>query len=442
MEQLLFMLVLTALLQAPTESRDQSADSCASCHAALMDDTAPGMHPVSAGCMSCHSPHEIKEGKLFPTKPPTNEQCLDCHSEVEESAPHKMKGTLSELQRESLAPHSKAADLSCIACHKLHYAKSSDHLLALPQQDSRLCLTCHPDFGSVLSGVHDLRKSAPTEKNLQGQTPEPAGPCSACHMVHGPARKVMKNDIDTEGTCITCHHAGGPGSKHSGEPFVHPAPVDCLTCHDPHQDSTKSAKLLRKTEDGEATAICLECHDEMSPIQKSLHNRRHLGKTQTETDCGGCHAIHGPAPDWTGGTWIAPVAESSHPQETHRCTGCHNAKGGLKDVVFRLHPALPMGGFQKASDAGFLPLVDPSGRQGTEGVIGCITCHVSHGRPEGGGFVPPDWKVTPEALIHAAKPMLRPFVAPNLCSSCHGPDGLRLFLEFHHPAKSNPSSAR
>jgi hypothetical protein len=30
-------------------------------------------------------------------------------------------------------------------------------------------------------------------------------------------------------------------------------------------------------------------------------------------------------------------------------------------------------------------------------------------------------------------PMVRPYVAPNVCSSCHGFDGLRRYLYFHDP---------
>src|SRR6476660_6783071 len=98
MNQVLIVIVLTWLRQSPPEPTAQTGDSCAACHAAYQVDTTPGTHTVSAGCLSCHAPHEIKEGKWLPTKPPTDEQCLECHSKAIEAAAHPLRARLSEPQ--------------------------------------------------------------------------------------------------------------------------------------------------------------------------------------------------------------------------------------------------------------------------------------------------------------------------------------------------------
>lgn len=434
MTQIAIMLFLGVLSQPQGPTAEDLA-KCADCHEDFDKDTLPGMHTVSGGCLSCHFPHEVKNGEIVPPTPPTVEKCLECHSDVAESTPHPMKAKLTPDQQKAIGGEKKSTDLGCMDCHKLHHAKS-EMLLSMPLQGSQLCIACHSSFATVLGGVHDLRNSAPTEKNQGGKSANDAGPCSSCHMVHTFARPVVKDDIDTDGNCLTCHRDDGPASRHTGQPFVHPAAVSCSTCHDPHQAAAKSPSLLKVGEDSGATGVCLDCHTEMATVQKSLHSRDHIHKPGTETECGACHAIHGPTRDWTGGTWIAPSPKADALVETRACTGCHSAAGGQPEVYFRRHPALRLIDFQKAGDAGYMPLIDLSGKAGPEGVIGCITCHIAHGRLEEGGFKYPVLADGNVPLTRASRPMIRPFLTPNLCTACHGSDALQRFLYFHRRSKN------
>ncbi len=52
-----------------------------------------------------------------------------------------------------------------------------------------------------------------------------------------------------------------------------------------------------------------------------------------------------------------------------------------------------------------------------------------------GAFRPAAGEPAELPRLRAAKPMLRPYAAPNLCSGCHGFDGLRRYLYFHDPRR-------
>jgi hypothetical protein len=90
--------------------------------------------------------------------------------------------------------------------------------------------------------------------------------------------------------------------------------------------------------------------------------------------------------------------------------------------MFNVHPP---------DDPRHMPLLDRQGKPAASGQVACLTCHLPHGRPPGGGFLALDPENTPEPIVHAVKSMLRPYVPANLCESCHGFDGLRLFLYYH-----------
>src|SRR5262245_36387517 len=113
MTHLPIILFLGILLQ-PQGPTPEDLAKCADVHEGFDDDTKPGMHTVSAGCLSCHFPHEIKDGEIVSPKPPTNEKCLECHDDVVESATHPMKGKLSPDQQKSLG-EKRAGELNCMA---------------------------------------------------------------------------------------------------------------------------------------------------------------------------------------------------------------------------------------------------------------------------------------------------------------------------------------
>jgi hypothetical protein len=115
--------------------------------------------------------------------------------------------------------------------------------------------------------------------------------------------------------------------------------------------------------------------------------------------------------------------------------GCHGLKGNATRITPVDHPDVALRNVNAPDAPGLLPLVNDQGVIAPDGRIGCITCHLPHGRPPGPTFpaVEPG-QLTP-ALHRALRPMVRPYIAPNLCTTCHGFDGLRRFLYYHDPQK-------
>lgn len=463
---------------------------CIRCHTGFQGGVPDGMHPTAGfsqplshelvtagsrysfepagtGCLICHTGHGSRADRLLLPTGTTDALCASCHSEmlipsdhVGGATRHPLDARLTVNQLASLKTMGTSAtsdaELQCISCHKVHHAIGTTALLARPQEGSQLCMECHSTYSGILGSAHDLSRSGGSDRVLLEDC-DVAGPCAACHGVHSPPRPAVVTKIDREGSCVTCHQAGACAQSNTGMPFLHPIDIPkdmmyqlsaftgrasadsvqgstltCLSCHDPHSNSNDVHAMLRIPDAAPASALCFECHSEMRPISQSFHGAERMGHgANSQSDCDSCHAVHAPSPTWGGDSWIAPLAPANHPVGTQRCTGCHSVAGGRHEVAFKEHPALPMSNMFPEDHPGFMPLVDSNGKQSSNGAIGCITCHLPHGRSESGGFIVPNWATTPEPLIHAAKPMLRPFVAPNLCSSCHASDGLRLFLYFH-----------
>jgi predicted CXXCH cytochrome family protein len=102
--------------------------------------------------------------------------------------------------------------------------------VASPTPD--LCVVCHADTALLVGTDHDLFVTAPTAKNLLGQTVAQSGPCGACHAVHNSPKDhflwartygpVAKDQHPMNGLCTGCHSKDGPAKDKIPPVATHP----------------------------------------------------------------------------------------------------------------------------------------------------------------------------------------------------------------------------
>lgn len=585
-----------------------------------------GPNPRDLTCRVCHKAHGSREDHLLVPDAGTGQLCLSCHAKMrpglwrsDTPREHPQSPPLSDdVQRQAIVAMGGrlGADdtITCLSCHKLHDGVTDRYLLAETLADSRLCIRCHPAQEPMASSPHDLRQSAPSERNRLGQTPEQSGPCGPCHSIHQYARRPDPQPADPSGTCATCHQAGRCAEKVTRLPFGHslelaadrattsklfislstqpagsrqlvcvtchdphqtnrghflvdqsdqicgecheghvtrlagghdfgnkpdlrnardrgpsetgkcgfchaihgttgpllwsatarqpqdpdemclachadeahaaakPAPalqhpsgpstagktastdsryplyddqcrqspegfVSCTSCHDVHGDSRDDAALVRTDGRNESPGVCFACHENTRPIENTMHSQeimqRHLtavGDDRSARFCAPCHVAHD---DASGPEVIDQSAKTvDRPASDMRfCLECHGAGGGSRLVRVTLHPVVTLRNVVASEQPGFLPLADDQGRLREEGQITCQTCHLPHGRPASASLPAINGLTASEAKRRGLKALLRPYTVPNLCSSCHGVEGLARFLYYHHPEKRRPLSA-
>jgi len=473
--------------------KENAEELCVKCHTSYQGELEHGFHPTRAllvglsshvpdelvsagahlaskgttGCLICHSGHGSASDRLLLRTATADRLCLACHEGDHlkghgyTPVGHPVQVKLSPPQHEfakSLKSGSDDPLLHCTTCHQLHGGQNGNLLLGNSISESGLCLGCHSGYATLVGSSHDLRLTAPEETNARGVSTTTEGPCSACHTAHGSARATASRSSDPQNACVTCHRPDGcaestiparnnhptevppdvRGSVTSVLPFYSPAGhrdpqgnISCATCHNPHADSRHGSALLRAPNPDDPASLCVLCHVEARPLGSSLHRPERLNPEGPGNSCAPCHAVHRPSSDSSGGMWTGLTGGPPSPRRTWHCTGCHSAAAGQHDIIFRPHPVIPMLNINPPGDAGYMPLLDSEGHSGASGQIACLTCHLPHGRLSGGGYAALDVHATAEPMIHAVKSMLRPYVAPNLCSTCHGFDGLRLFLYYH-----------
>jgi predicted CXXCH cytochrome family protein len=438
-------------------------------HSAPNERNRLGQTPeVSGPCGACHSFHQYARQ---PDPRPLDQTglCTTCHQQgqcaekatgMPFSHPAKIDAEtatgISTVPLFDVAADSTKRSLGCLSCHDPHETR---HGFFLRASSDTLCGECHTDKLNALSGPHDFTKR-PDLKNARGFTAEQSGKCGFCHGIHdAPQPALWRATAETPKTlddrCVTCHVAGGKTGTERASELRHPSGpltrgkvgrtdgqmplfdelgeeakggfVACASCHDLHAGDVGPDHLLRQV-DGEGT-VCLDCHRETYAIGTTMHSEKVLSEHFDETRlCSPCHAAHARPGMPAEGMWAGPVGPRDHYDDVRRCTGCH-AEGGAGRAITPIdHPEVS---YHEPSDSairGFLPLVYEKEETENAGRIGCITCHLPHGSV---GASPGDT----ERQIRSRKPMIRPYVAPNLCTSCHGFEGLLRFLYFHHPAK-------
>jgi len=626
-----------------TRVPNDASQLCQMCHPAMTKGTELGTHPVggmpwpvpdaivAAGgrvtpdrqrliCETCHTPHGSREEHLLVMGTQSSELCLTCHAKLrpgmwrpDAALEHPQNPPLSSpAQRQAIRDMGTRMGpgdtLICLSCHKLHHGLEGRYMLADSLAQSNLCVRCHPERKEMFGTKHDLRTSAPDERNRLGVRPADSGPCGACHSFHQFARRPDPQPLDPTGLCATCHHPDGCAGKATGLPFSHPSDLDwgdpavlpssgdltlyprvdhrakktiaCLTCHDPHRapephflrhepdqvcaqchrdypvpltgphdfapradkknargrtaaetgrcgfchathnavgmlmwaatpnapngpdalctechragglaaaktgapllhpagpqtaarvrasashlplygvDGRKhenggiacgtchdphagpdaTGDLLRLTRGTASNTLCMECHRDTRWIDVSLHNSRSLGNYPGGPwSCGPCHSTHGRrGTTTTTSPWVGPLGENHWPPDVRRCMGCHGDRGTATRITPTPHPDVYMRNVTPPDSAGYLPLLGPDGDVREEGRIACLTCHVPHGRAPGEALPAVDPARLTRTQLAALRYMVRPYVAPNLCTTCHGFDGIRRYLYYHQPDK-------
>jgi len=363
--------------------------------------------------------------------------------------------------------------VACASCHDPHAtADHSPALLRAGPPTSALCTSCHSEQALLAGGLHDPRVAPHTWPQTAVESQDQ---CLACHQAHSndPARMLwtvapLPEFASSDGACLACHRHtewGGYGTGPEPGTTLHPrvmtldndvhglplvpdeagrtsGAIGCKTCHNPHAPKDGPPHLLRSGQNPDPAAMCLRCHHDVQYIGMSLHSREALREhPATSQVCGPCHVVHAVPGTSVAGMWAAPQVEGAQPPDVGRCLGCHGPGGSAAQAAAVEHPAVALENVDPPGAAGYMPLVDAQGRINGGGRIACITCHMPHGRPPGLGFPSIDPTRVSQDQIRHMMPMLRPYVAPNLCSSCHGFDGLRRYLYYHQPEKRRGAPA-
>lgn len=317
--------------------------------------------------------------------PNSSVYCLSCHWNVglataglDVQRGHSHNVPLNETQLRAVRDLGTLVGpdntLICMSCHTLK-PNGRPYMLADTLEDSQLCQRCHPGH-YARNTPHDLRRSAPGEKNCRGQTAEAGGPCSACHLAHSYAREIIPSPLDPDGWCITCHRSYGVAAEHARTQQMQHPESQCLHCHNSHD--TEHGKFLKKS----PPELCLECHKQYDggpaagmhpltrleqPIPQNLRRNRDATPTdERQVTCATCHTVHE-----AGNENLLVVSNRTN----ELCLSCHQQQleshgaGSLS----RHAQSPPLNDAQREVVARWgTPM-------GANGELLCVSCHRVHG---------------------------------------------------------------
>jgi len=440
-----------------------------------------GMTAESAGpCSACHLFHRYARPPE-PTPVDPIGLCVTCHQ----------PGRCAESRTLGPLNHPQA---KCTDCHNPHETTFGKFLAARPAQ---VCAKCHADHLSLAGGPHDVTVGAApvtgrSDRAMTGPARIPPNwppaarqaddQCLACHRPHAEAGgslfRVAAADLDgsADASCAACHAGSawdGAGEQTALHPrdatkiaVAHGLPltsqptgepqIGCKTCHDPHRGA--DTPWLLRTQTGSPSDVCANCHTEAQHIQLTAHSAGNLAAAGFQADaCQPCHRLHAsPASVQSALLWPKSLSAGDGVQSAagsvadHYCTSCHRVGGPAAPPEIATHAPIPLFNPTRAEQPGFLPLFDQLGQVDPRGQISCRTCHLPHGRDVDLPAVAASTDATPAGTTplradpapeptpaerRARRAQLRPFSPPNVCTSCHGFDGLLRFLYFHDPQR-------
>jgi predicted CXXCH cytochrome family protein len=209
--------------------------------------------PAQSGlCGNCHLVHNAQQTFLWARKKNLTSDdavralCVDCHRDdglaqkkVIRNYSHPLGISPFEQGLTTTLPLfdksgkiSENGMMSCPTCHdphrwdplkvsdREHYrieGNSQNSFLRLENSPgSRLCANCHAEQSYVKNTDHDLMTTAPSSRNMIGQTPLESGTCGVCHLTHNSenqlklwAQDFAGGDGIMEMMCNSCHAKKG-----------------------------------------------------------------------------------------------------------------------------------------------------------------------------------------------------------------------------------------
>lgn len=398
-------------------------------------------------CRACHDAHGPARDRVVTAADPSG-TCTSCHREDDWAATKRVAGM----------QHPKSA---CTDCHEPH-AGGLGGMLKQPEAD--LCVHCHADEAALIGGPHDY--SATPDSHRWEKARLSGGLCLSCHVPHGGKRPDLfrlggEPSENHDDVCLTCHSDANWRSD-GAVAAIHPheiscdeskvaAPlvpkdqagnmrIGCRTCHNPHGGQAP-IHLARVAPGTPTESLCLGCHENKSHISQTGHAPEKLASHELPTDsCKPCHAMHATWGDTFGqmlsGRFLPGANEKIGNEIDQRfpCLSCHHERGLAPLPAVVSHPKISLAVATGLQEPGYLPLFDAAGHETPEGQVTCRTCHVAHGRLELLEHVPAEAQAS-QAELRLMRMQVRAFVAPNICTTCHGMDGRRKFLFFHDPEK-------
>jgi len=261
-------------------------------------------------CASCHSVHgaqplavALAQPKRPGTKPaPGTDPCGICHAAGKMASGaivgergHPVGVSAGQDYGPDLPLYGSSGKrqaggmIACATCHDPHSwspaggsgstSKAATSFLRMAADGyAPLCFPCHAEKSMVVGTDHDLRVTAPTTVNRDGQNAEASGVCGVCHAMHrAPEARALWNRDFGEGrdegsrACTSCHRAGNDQGAHV------PPRAEAHLLNYPGRGLTSRQFTLARTAAGESASIpvfaedgskadkgylsCVSCHD-------------------------------------------------------------------------------------------------------------------------------------------------------------------------------------
>lgn len=447
--------------------RPRSEDACSACHPAQAgvvgtahdlrtnfgnEPNVAGVTPREGGvCSGCHMAHRPARPAM-PLAADAEGLCTSCHR----------PDGLAASMLEGNAGHPGA---TCVSCHNPHEHSTPDFRV---KGQADLCRSCHAEQFSMVGGPHDRNARPEAWANHVTDETGEDGPCLVCHVAHGEkGTDLLRGETDVssnhDSVCLSCHADAAWGAQ-TAIAAIHPrqirpeqkrvpvelVPTDaagqmrmgCRTCHDPHGGATPT-HLARVADDEPTSQLCKHCHQDKRLIERTGHSAEGLAAAGFPTEsCKPCHAMHA-NPNGAWGQMLSPrflmagpaAQQADDIQIGHEaavpCLVCHHEGGAAPVREIDTHPPVALTNISQPDEPGYMPLFNTEGKPDPRGQITCRTCHLSHGQTALLEAAERNADLSPDD-IRAARMQLRPFVAPNLCTQCHGPDARLKFLFFHN----------